>query len=173
MFRVDIRRLDRERSLPVHLEIAASDPLWEDVDPGFGGPVRVDLTLTSAPSGQIFARGRWRAPLLTSCRRCLAVVEWMLDQEVEFVWSVPDQLDGEWDSDDDEVRYLDPKATEVDVGAAIREDLLLAFPRYVLCDEACKGMCPRCGTNRNEGDCDCTLDEPDPRWDALRGLKKE
>ena len=40
----------------------------------------------------------------------------------------------------------------------------------VLCREDCKGLCPKCGRNLNEGPCGCDLHEEDPRWDALKGL---
>jgi uncharacterized protein len=52
----------------------------------------------------------------------------------------------------------------------IREELILAVPEYVLCREECRGLCPRCGKDLNEGPCACRP-EPDPRWAALEALK--
>ncbi len=53
----------------------------------------------------------------------------------------------------------------------LREQILLAVPLKVVCREDCKGLCPQCGQNLNQGACSCESKPPDPRWDALRGLK--
>ena len=45
-----------------------------------------------------------------------------------------------------------------------------AAPRR-LCQEDCKGICPRCGTNRNRQECRCEEKFVDTRWDALRNLE--
>ena len=39
--------------------------------------------------------------------------------------------------------------------------LLLEFPLVPLCDEECKGLCPTCGANLNEGPCGCAPAEGD------------
>jgi uncharacterized protein len=65
---------------------------------------------------------------------------------------------------------LAPDATEVDLAPAIREELILAVPRYVLCREDCRGLCPRCGQDLNAGPCGCAP-AADPRWQALASLK--
>jgi uncharacterized protein len=44
-------------------------------------------------------------------------------------------------------------------------------PYQPLCDAACRGLCPVCGANRNEVDCDCAEPAGDPRWAALEGLR--
>ncbi len=53
----------------------------------------------------------------------------------------------------------------------LREQLLLEVPIKVVCREDCKGLCPQCGQNRNQGSCNCVTQAEDPRWDALRGLR--
>ena len=52
----------------------------------------------------------------------------------------------------------------------LREQVLLALPMQRVCSEACKGICPDCGKNRNETACDCKPDVDD-RWGALRNLE--
>ena len=52
-------------------------------------------------------------------------------------------------------------------------DILLELPTSVLCVESCKGLCPVCGANLNEGDCGCDRSQRDPRLDKLRGLLDE
>ncbi len=54
----------------------------------------------------------------------------------------------------------------------LREQVLLAVPLKVVCGEHCKGLCPRCGRNLNREGCTCAEPAPDPRWEALKDLKK-
>ena len=82
--------------------------------------------------------------------------------------------DGEDDADDEGGVYrIEPDGIELDLSSAVREETVLAANPYVVCDPDCQGLCPKCGTNLNEGSCDCTYDEPDPRWAVLRSLKDE
>ncbi len=53
----------------------------------------------------------------------------------------------------------------------LREQLLLDVPIKMVCRDDCKGLCPHCGQNRNQGSCNCVAEQSDPRWDALRGLR--
>jgi uncharacterized protein len=60
----------------------------------------------------------------------------------------------------------------LELGQAVREEVVLAMNPYVVCDPECPGLCPQCGANLKEGPCGCEEDELDPRWDALRELKR-
>jgi uncharacterized protein len=53
----------------------------------------------------------------------------------------------------------------------LREQVLLAVPLKALCREDCKGLCPHCGKNWNEGACSCAARVEDPRWDALKDIR--
>ena len=48
----------------------------------------------------------------------------------------------------------------LDVSDEAREALALSVPFRALCREDCKGLCPRCGKNLNEGPCGCKLEPP-------------
>lgn len=54
---------------------------------------------------------------------------------------------------------------------AVREQILLWLPMRGLCRDDCKGICPTCGVDWNEAECDCREDVVDSRWDALREWK--
>lgn len=172
MFRVSLADLRPRGSLRVEHEIPASDPLWASGELVLGGPARVELDLTRTAAGQILATGLLSAPLVHMCRRCLDRVDRLLQLPIDLLWAAPDALSDD-PGGDAELRVLEPGANEIDLGEAIREELMLAAPRYVVCREDCRGFCPRCGTNRNEEPCECVTDEPDPRWDALRTLNRE
>jgi len=53
----------------------------------------------------------------------------------------------------------------------LREQVLLSLPARTLCKPDCKGLCPRCGKNRNLEACTCEEGPSDPRWEALSGLR--
>jgi uncharacterized protein len=61
----------------------------------------------------------------------------------------------------DDILVLDPY---------IEQAIHLALEYRPLCDEACKGLCPECGRNRNIDPCQCDTRRIDPRLEALRDL---
>ena len=58
----------------------------------------------------------------------------------------------------------------IDLTETIRETLILSEPMRVLCRPDCKGLCPQCGANLNDGPCSCPTDNIDPRLDVLAQL---
>lgn len=56
----------------------------------------------------------------------------------------------------------------LDLDEAARQYTLLALPIKALCREDCRGLCPQCGANLNEGSCPCPSVPSHPSWEALR-----
>ncbi len=52
----------------------------------------------------------------------------------------------------------------------VLENLLVSLPIKVLCQEGCRGLCPQCGKDLNVGECDCTIDDINPRMAKLGQL---
>lgn len=170
MLRLDFARLAREASVQVDAQIPADDPLWDGLEAEFDGPVEVHLRAVYAGSGEVVVRGSVQAGLRQECRRCLQPVPGSLREELTMVF-VPSDSPGV--EDDGDVRVLDDADAELDLSGPVREELVLAIDPYVVCNPECKGLCPRCGVNRNTETCSCTEEESDPRWDALRAIKEE
>ena len=61
----------------------------------------------------------------------------------------------------------------LDVTELLRDELLAGQPMKNLCRADCKGLCPVCGANLNEGECGCEKFIVDPRLAALKDLKLE
>jgi len=55
----------------------------------------------------------------------------------------------------------------------LREQVLLAVPLKAICRENCRGLCPHCGQNLNQGQCACAEPTEDPRWEALKGIREK
>jgi uncharacterized protein len=67
--------------------------------------------------------------------------------------------------EDDGLLYHDGHA--LDLREEVREVVLLEVPWHPLCRSDCRGLCPRCGKNLNEGDCSCPPPRAPSPWDAL------
>ncbi len=83
------------------------------------------------------------------CDRCLASVAMCMNESFEHV-VVTETATEQNDSD-----YLLTEDAMLDIAEVVMTDLRLALPSKILCSEDCLGICPRCGTNRNETSCDC------------------
>ena len=71
----------------------------------------------------------------------------------------------------EEIGMMYFKGEEIDLQQGIQEQVVMAFPLRPLCDENCKGLCPKCGSDLNQADCEC---EPEPvsnKFAALKNLK--
>ncbi|MBI3177711.1 MAG: DUF177 domain-containing protein, partial [Chloroflexi bacterium] len=58
----------------------------------------------------------------------------------------------------------------LDLAPVLREDLWLAMPQYPLCRPDCRGLCPNCGQNWNDGPCNCANEDINPRLEVLKKL---
>lgn len=164
MLNVDLGTLARRHRIRVDVDVPADDPLWGSVPWQFDGPLAVRLELQQAGE-DVLVRGTISGATALSCRRCLEPVRHPIDEELTLLFK-----SGliEEDAESAEVYTLPDRAQELDLAPALREHVLLAVPEFVNCDDACRGLCARCGTNLNRDSCDCVDEEPDPRWAALR-----
>lgn len=72
--------------------------------------------------------------------------------------------------DDVDVATLIDAHHILDLSEIVRQGLTLALPMVPICRNNCQGLCPNCGINWNEGDCDCQEEQLDPRFAALKKL---
>src|SRR5205814_1947321 len=128
-------------------------------------PVRVAGRLQGAGEGRFYWRGSLSTRMAGQCRRCLAPVP------IPVVATVDALFSGDPDALEDPSSYpLAADATEIDLRPAVREELLLAVPRWVVCRDDCRGRCPRCGKDLNAGPCDCPP-AVNQGWRGLAALK--
>jgi uncharacterized protein len=149
MLRVEIRDLTRGPVVTAG-ELESDDPAFEGLDLQLAGPVSIRGRLQATHGEEFLWRGAIRATIRGECRRCLTEVRTPVDAEVDVLFSTdPDA------ADDPSVYPLPAAATEVDLAPAVREELALAAPTYVLCRDGCAGLCPKCGADLNAGPCAC------------------
>jgi uncharacterized protein len=167
MLTVDLARLERYGRLEIDEAVPPDDPLWEGSELRLTGPVAVRLEARKVGT-DVLVRGRLAGEVEFECRRCLTRVHYAVDEPVSFLYrSGVDAAEAERE----EVYPLPERGRALDLGQAVREHFMLAVPEYVVCREACRGLCPRCGANLNVESCTCGPAETDERWAPLRGLK--
>ncbi len=164
---VDLGHLQRTRRVEIAEELAPDDPVWEGADLDLLGPVAVRLEVQRVGE-DVLVRGRLSGAVELECRRCLVRVTVEIDEPVSVLFR-PDL--GPSAAEEEEVYPFSSKERELDLAPAVREQMLLAVPKFAVCQAACRGLCPRCGANRNLVECRCEVHETDERWAALRKLK--
>ena len=126
--------------------------------------------------GRARATGTIRARVRAECDRCLKPVEAEVAGEFDqrYAWG------GTGDAPRGEETEVDPSeldlerlaAPVVDTRELAREQIELNAPIRFLCRADCAGLCPVCRTDLNVASCACEVETTDPRWDALKILKK-
>ncbi|RMD93801.1 MAG: DUF177 domain-containing protein [Calditrichaeota bacterium] len=101
------------------------------------------------------------------CDRCLTNFERIVEEQFTLIYTTRKDMISE---EEEDIIQLDTVTYEIDLCRDVRDNLLLSKPMKVLCSEACKGLCPRCGANLNYETCNCNSFVMDPRWEALRKL---
>lgn len=70
-------------------------------------------------------------------------------------------------TDEDEHLF---KGDEIDLTDIVMNEITAELPMKPLCSEDCKGLCPVCGKNSNQSDCNCKVEEIDSRLQILKKL---
>jgi uncharacterized protein len=118
-------------------------------------------------------KGRYAGAFQVPCARCIEPVEIPLSAEFDLIFR-PVGADGgaperSISASETEIGYYQKDSLLLE--DVLREQVLLSLPVRTLCKPDCKGLCPRCGANRNTHPCSCGEGQTDPRWEALTGLR--
>lgn len=146
------------------------------------GSLEEDITFTSGPKGTVFlkvtpkgliVKGDLECAVYLHCARCLKGFEMPIKESFELVYLMPKDAPHEEEvrlsSDEMDVAFLEGDIFDLD--QLLSERVWLSIPMKPLCRENCKGLCPICGKDLNEGQCECRQERIDPRFEALKALK--
>ena len=171
MLRVDLHRLRRSRALKLSASIESDHEIWAGSELKFTDPVEVAGSVSATAGGGVVVRGFWKAPVSYDCSRCLRELRLEVERPLTLVY-VP--ADG-WEVSDPEVRTLGVQETTLDLTEAIREEVVLEIPRYLVPREQEDGRCTECGdrVERFSRVGNEFGSEIDPRWSALEVLRTD
>lgn len=148
-------------------DLPATDPALAELETAPIGAVRVRGRLMASGPGSFYWSGRVQTQVQVPCRRCLVSVTLDVDDAVHVLFTEDEDID------DPEAVVIPPQAAEIDLVDVVREALILATPEFPLCRDDCRGLCPRCGADLNQGACGCRPAADDPRWAALQALRND
>lgn len=128
----------------------------------------------SRKRGEVEVKGSLDTTVELPCDRCVVPVVFPVNVDFKAELGFADANAGGAEAtelQDADMDFSTVEGDAVDLDEIVREQILLALPARNLCDQDCKGLCPTCGANLNERECDCGHKEIDPRWSALAALK--
>lgn len=164
--------VDRLESTPAPHAFEASADWWQqqvvegrELAYAVDGPFRFHSE--AYKSGEdVFLAGSFEGAIAVECGRCLRRYRHALSERFRLVLEPagerrpPDpegvralERDGMCLGDDLEIGWY--RGPELDLDAFFTELISLALPLQPLCAEECRGLCPRCGVDRNLEACDC------------------
>ena len=102
----------------------------------FRSPVKVKAQITRITNA-LSVDLNIRVNIFADCSRCLSEFEWVFDKDIKLNYP------------------LESSDVFIDLNPEIREEIILDYPIKPLCSVNCKGLCIKCGKNKNEGGCNC------------------
>ena len=124
--------------------------------------VQADLQLiVTFLKPNVLVEGKICCDIKGYCDRCLAEIS----RQIEIPFS---QIFYK-DSADEEDGYV-YSGSRLDATKAICDEIVLSLPSSLLCKPDCKGLCPKCGIDLNEKQCNCDTSRENA-FAALKNLK--
>ena len=168
---LDLNKLHGTRE---HVERTLPPSVFDTADSDYRvvAPVRLTMDVEKAGEEAFAVKGRLSAQLELSCSRCLDAFAVPVDAafELRYVPQTDNSGEGEREIAEDDLMTAYYRDGMLDVVDLVREQFQLALPMKPLCSDACRGMCPQCGTNLNKTECACRPQWEDPRLTPLKSL---
>ena len=132
-----------------------------------------EAELLENTGGEVRVKGHITVKMEADCDRCLAKAQFPVDAPFDLFYEPNSAVAGESeiaiDEGQAEIGFYTGAGIELE--EILQEQVLLMVPMHRLCSEACQGICPLCGKNRNEVSCDCSAVPADDRWSELKQFK--
>lgn len=149
---IDIRTISRSTgaSMAIETEISPEELDVSSLGYRLTRPLSFRGEVQNAGDGILSLTGQIETGYEGDCARCLVPVAQELSGPIAESFQ-SSRTEAE-ETDDLAYRY---SGGYLDVGQAIRDNLLPALPVRMICREDCLGLCPDCGTNLNDKECGC------------------
>ena len=100
-------------------------------------PINVSANITK-DNNDVAVEGIVNFNIELTCSRCLNVFSFEVSKKFRFDFRI-------------EGREI------LDLTEDIRQEIILEYPLKPLCKDDCRGLCPLCGQNLNENECECNF----------------
>ena len=140
---IDVLKMKQEGNLSgeFNFEHTPSNDLISLPEATFSGPVKVNAYV-ELDGKDVYADVRITYVIAGACSRCLESAQGEITHEYSAKYSLFEEEDC----------YL-YKSGKVDLASSVNEAIIVSQPTVIYCKEDCKGLCPVCGANLNDGDC--------------------
>ncbi len=132
----------------------------EGIDFPLTDPAVVDVLVRNTGGGTLVVDVSGSVEAEAVCSRCAEPFHMVLPFEAT------EEFREEPGPNDDLLDYWRFSGDKISLDKMVSDAAAASFPIALLCRPDCRGLCPTCGTNWNESDCDCTP-VTDDRWAAL------
>lgn len=142
----------------------------------FSGPIQLTVK-ADRTQDLVIVTGTVKILIRLSCSRCLNDFEMSLSENFSLTYRheipqmnrVEESTEKELTADEFGLIYF--HGEEIDIRELIQEQVVMMLPLRPLCSESCKGICPQCGTDLNQGECNCRKTVLDDRLAILKNFK--
>ena len=152
-------------SVPFETELDGSHLLTPSVREFHHRSPRAKGSVTNT-AGLLELRAEIQAEMSCVCDRCGAPFLRAQTQQVKVPLSAAPEDEGDGDA-------FPLDGDGIDVNEVLETCFILETEGKILCRPDCKGLCPTCGKDLNEGPCGCPAKPADPRLAVLGQLLEE
>ena len=163
---IDLNAMLRGEVNSIDIDFVLTPEIIEDVT--FTDGARVHGKITNS-AGYMRLTLQADLPYIGECARCLDEVHGVFSLDFERT-VVTEGMVSEEKLEESADEYIVIEDDKLVLDDAVREELMIDFPRKLLCSEDCEGLCPKCGKPKKLGDCGCVIKEIDPRLEVLKKL---
>ena len=146
--KIELKSIFEKPECPKRLEVSYEKASANGYETADGG--KTEITAEPMEKGRYRLTGNGSVTLFFPCARCLSPVR----TDVSYAFSYDCSRENGTDEDGEQLPFLLDEET-IDTDLLIESELTQAVPMRVLCREDCKGVCPVCGKDLNEGNCMC------------------
>ncbi len=170
--RIQVSQISEEDGLRIEHKYPEGQPELDSPDHEIAGQPVV-IAFAERGGAKVELSGTIEATIRFNCDRCLEPVALNVDEHFDLFYIPSSQPEGS--KDETELTEGDLTVSfytdgAIDIDDVVREQIELELPMSKLCGEQCRGLCPQCGSNRNQVKCSCLTTAVDPRFAALRDL---
>ncbi len=167
--KIKLHELSRPLELSLTLKEGWLRAVFTQLKTEIKGPFSLFLKIEK-DKDVIFIEGHLKTTFVLTCSRCANDMDYPVDEFFR-----PMFIRGR-EPRDLQARDLSSDATyfqsdELDLGEALREQIVLAIPYQTVCSPQCKGICSQCGQDLNVGSCQCEKGETHSPFSVLKTLK--